>query len=171
MHDIELVHGGVLRERYQERYMERELMERRGDGGHRRRHELSVRLVRGVSRGGGTVDGSGNVYLVDTENHRIQKFTSTGTFITEWGGGGTGDGQFSTPQGIDIDTSGRVYVADAGNNRIQVFDTDGTFITKWGSWGTGDGELITPSNMITVGSDTIYVVESGNNRVQKFTIS
>ncbi len=58
------------------------------------------------------VDSSNNVYVVDTSNNRVQKFTSTGTFITKWGTSGSGDGQFNGPQGIAVDSSGTVYVAD-----------------------------------------------------------
>ncbi len=67
------------------------------------------------------VDSSGNVYVSDIGNSRIQKFTSTGTFITKWGSGGSGDGQFYYPFGVTVDSSGNVYVADTFNNRIQKF--------------------------------------------------
>ena len=68
------------------------------------------------------VDSSGNVYVADTGNDRIQKFDSNGKFITKWGSPGSGDGQFSVPYGIAIDSSsGNVYVADKGNSRIEVF--------------------------------------------------
>src|SRR5918998_1163259 len=43
------------------------------------------------------VDPSGNVYVADTNNNRIQKFTSNGGFVTKWGTQGTGDGQFDSP--------------------------------------------------------------------------
>lgn len=39
---------------------------------------------------GVAVDSSGNLYVADTYNHRIQKFNSAGTFITAWGGYGSG---------------------------------------------------------------------------------
>jgi tripartite motif-containing protein 71 len=67
------------------------------------------------------VDSSGNVYVVDTYNYRIQKFDSSGTFITKWGSWGTGDGQFIHPIGVAVDSSENVYVTDSFNNRIQVF--------------------------------------------------
>jgi hypothetical protein len=40
-------------------------------------------------------DGSGNVYLADTFNDRIQKFDASGTFLATWGSSGSGNGQFN----------------------------------------------------------------------------
>ena len=92
-----------------------------------------------------SVDSSGNVYVADSFNHRIQKFDSNGKFIAKWGSKGTGDGEFNYPYGISVDSSsGTVYVADAVNRRIQKFDSNGKFIAKWGSKGTGDGEFDKP---------------------------
>ena len=67
------------------------------------------------------VDSSGNVYVADTENHRVQKFTSNGEFVTKWGSSGNNVGEFSYEEGIAIGSDGKVYVSDTGNNRIQVF--------------------------------------------------
>ncbi len=52
---------------------------------------------------------------------RIQKFSSTGVYLTEWGGAGTGNGQFNRPSGIAIDNSGNIYVSDQNNSRVQKF--------------------------------------------------
>ena len=79
------------------------------------------------------VDEVGNVYVADTENHRIQKFKSDGTFLDKWGGQGDADGQFNNPSGVAVDKGGNVYVADTGADRIQQFDSNGQFITKWGN--------------------------------------
>ena len=63
------------------------------------------------------MDGSGNVYVADTCNHRIQKFSSEGVFLAKWGSYGSGDGQFYSPFGVAVDGSGmNVYVADSDNN-------------------------------------------------------
>jgi len=61
---------------------------------------------------GVATDAAGNVYVADPGNSRIQKFTSTGTYITQWGSFGNGNG---------VDAAGNVYVADTRNNRIQKF--------------------------------------------------
>jgi tripartite motif-containing protein 71 len=68
---------------------------------------------------------SGNVYVADTANNRIKKFSSNGTFIAEWGRYGVGDGSFNHPEGIAVDQAGNVYVVDTGNNRIQLFSGNG----------------------------------------------
>jgi DNA-binding beta-propeller fold protein YncE len=67
------------------------------------------------------VDISGNVYVADTFNDRIQKFSSAGSFVTKWGSSGSEDGQFFHPSGIAVDSSGNVYVAEESNHRIQKF--------------------------------------------------
>ena len=114
------------------------------------------------------VDGSGNVYVADTENDRIQKFDGTGTFLAKWGSRGTGDGEFRAPAGIAVDGSGNVYVTERENHRVQKFDDTGTFLTKWGSVGTGDGQFRIPEGIAVDGSGNVYVVGSDNHRVQKF---
>lgn len=67
------------------------------------------------------IDGSGNVYVADNDNSRIQKFSLEGTFLFKWGSFGSEDGQFCEMGGIAIDNRGKVYVADLGNHRIQKF--------------------------------------------------
>ena len=87
----------------------------------------------------------GSIYVAD-DNHRVQKFDGSGSFITKWGSycntdmNNDGlpdqacDGQFYYPYGIAIGSEGSVYVADTSNHRIQKFDSNGNFITKWGSF-------------------------------------
>ena len=117
---------------------------------------------------GVAVDSSGNLYVADTFNNRIQKFDAHGKFITKWGVKGTGEGEFMEPYGVAVDSSGNVYVADTFNNRIQKFDTNGKFITKWGGKGTDEGEFMEPYCVAVDGSGDLYVVDAGNGRIQKF---
>jgi sugar lactone lactonase YvrE len=120
---------------------------------------------------GVAVDSSGNVYVADSVNNRIQKFDVDGVFITKWGSVGDGDGQFSSPEGVAVDSSGNVYVSDY-NHRIQKFDSsDGinyNSVTKWGSYGTGDGEFKLPNSVAVDSSGNVYVADSFNSRIQKF---
>lgn len=80
---------------------------------------------------------SGNIYVVDKRNHRIQKFNKDGIFISAWGNFGTQYGQFKYPSGIAVDsTLGFVYVSDFRNHRIQKFDLDGNWLATWGKEAT-----------------------------------
>jgi sugar lactone lactonase YvrE len=113
-------------------------------------------------------DSLGNLYVVDRENDRVQKFDSEGTFITKWGTSGAGDGQFTWPNYIAIDSGDNLYVGDTTANRIQKFDSDGIYITKWGSTGSGDGEFTNLQGLAVDSLDNIYVSDGDNDRIQKF---
>ncbi len=115
------------------------------------------------------IDKGGNVYVADTSNHRVQKFSSDGIYITQWGTKGNGNGQFYNPYDITVDRSGYVYVMDASNHRVQKFSSEGSFITKWGTQGTGDGQFSYPLGISTDISGNVYVADTSNNRVQKFS--
>ncbi|MBP7279491.1 MAG: hypothetical protein KBA11_08775 [Sedimentibacter sp.] len=113
------------------------------------------------------VDISGNVYVSDFYNCRIQKFDSDGKFLTKWGIGGNGVGQFDLPEGIAVDSNNYVYVVDSENNRIQKFDSNGNFILKWGSYGSFDEQFANP-NHITVDCDNYIYVNNAGINIQKF---
>jgi DNA-binding beta-propeller fold protein YncE len=112
-------------------------------------------------------DSSGNVYVSDQDNNRIEKFDMNGNFLKKWGSGGTGDGEFSKPRGIAIDSDDNVYVADSGNNRIQKFDSEGNYLLKWGSGGSNYGEFSNPCG-VAISLGRVYVTDFFNNRVQVF---
>lgn len=71
------------------------------------------------------LDSSNNIYVVDSGNHRIQKFGPDLTFVKTIGQRGEGPGEFNYPQSIDIDSTGNIYVTDLGSRRIQILDTEG----------------------------------------------
>src|ERR1700691_962606 len=67
---------------------------------------------------------SGNVYVVDSGNNRVQEFSSGGAFIRAWGAGvaSATAGGMSAPQGIAVEqVTGDVYVTDQGNRRVDEF--------------------------------------------------
>ena len=118
------------------------------------------------------IGSSGNVYVADRGNHRIQTFDADGIFIAEWGTPGTGDGQFDIPSGLAIDEDDYVYVSERIPPRVQKFDAGGAFITKWGSWGWNQiGEFIWASD-VAVADGFVYVLERNQRqpfgRVKKF---
>ena len=68
------------------------------------------------------LDAAGNVYVVDSENNRVEVFDSSGHFLEKWGERGIGPGEFSQPTAIAVDCDGDVYVADTNNNRVERFN-------------------------------------------------
>ncbi len=126
---------------------------------------------------GVAVDGSGNIFVADSVNHRIQKFDSNGDFLLKFGSPGSGNGQLLFPTGVAVDISGNIYVADNNNHRIQKFDSSGVFVLKFGAnsgdgtSGTGEGEFSFPFGIAVDSSGNIYVADTNNSRIQIFDSS
>jgi len=71
-------------------------------------------------------DDEGNIYILDSGNHRIQKFNSDYEYLATLGRQGQGPGEFYFPSSLDIDKDNSLYVSDPRNKRIQILDPDGT---------------------------------------------
>jgi DNA-binding beta-propeller fold protein YncE len=118
------------------------------------------------------VAADGSVFVADTWNHRIQKFTADGQFIKMWGhyvDQGQGPEGFWGPRGIAIDSQGWVYVADTGNKRVVIFDSEGQYINQFGSSGADQGQLDEPVGIAVDPQERIFVADTWNQRVQVFT--
>ena len=108
------------------------------------------------------------IYVADSGNDRIQKFSREGELVEVWGGRGGADGCFCAPHGIALDDQERVYVADSENHRVQVFTADGEMIYRWGTPGTNPGQFRQPRGISVDGLGNVYVAEFGGHRVQRF---
>lgn len=107
------------------------------------------------------LDPSGDLYVTDMTNNRVQRLSNTGTYISEITG-------LNRPRCVATDSSGNVYVTDTESHRICKYDNTGALVTAWGSLGTGNGQFNMPVG-ISVEPGYVYVTDYNNNRVQKFT--
>lgn len=148
-----------------------------GDGG--QATLASIKFAFGVA-----VDASGNVYIADTQNHRIRKVTTTGVISTIAGTtqGFSGDGgpavaaEFNNPTSIAIDGSGNLYITDWNNHRIRKIDVSGTITTIAGN-GTigfsGDGgpatsaQLNYPWGVAADFAGNVFIADFINWRIRK----
>lgn len=112
------------------------------------------------------------VYVADTWNHRIQKFSANGAPITTWGIPLYGQGDplgFWGPRGIAVDSFGHVFVTDTGNKRIVITDEDGNYLGQLGSAGMEPGQFDEPVGIAFDRNGHLYVADTWNQRIQIFS--
>jgi tripartite motif-containing protein 71 len=113
---------------------------------------------------------TGELFVSDTYNFRIQKLAADGAPLKQWGTRGRADYEFNYPRLVAVDPrDGSVAVADTDNHRVKKYDADGTFLWELGGAGTGPGQF---KNLhgIDIGPDgTVYVADTQNSRVQVLT--
>ena len=139
------------------------------------------------------VDSVGNVYIADTNNHKIRKIDSSGIMTTIAGTGTSGylatqDGgaatsaQLNNPEGVAVDSAGNVYIGDYGNHRIRKVDSSGIISTFAGTGTAGyvatqDGGPATaarlnyPKALAVDSAGNVYIADSKNHRIRKINSS
>jgi sugar lactone lactonase YvrE len=137
------------------------------------------------------VDGAGNIYVADEENHLIRKITPYGTnwVVTTLAGKGLDPGsadglgteaRFVFPYGVAADSAGNVYVADIGNSAIRKVTPVGTnaVVTTPAGFGSNYGgadelgiaaRFKGPSAVAVDSAGNVYVADQGNHTLRKVT--
>ena len=138
---------------------------------------------------GVALDAAGNLYIADSENHRIRRVDVSGVITTIAGtgeSGYTGDGVpaagawLHTPKGVALDGAGNLYIADAGNHRVRRVDGTGTIATIAGMGERGYGgdggpaiaaQLAEPTGVAVDGSGNLYIADRWNSRIRRMDAS
>ncbi len=102
---------------------------------------------------------TGDVFIGDYELDVLQRFTATGSPVSELGGTGTGPGQFDGIWGVSTDSAGNIYVADTFNRRIQKLASDGAFVGEWTTYAAGVA-FQKPTGVFVDANDVVYVCDS-----------
>ena len=131
---------------------------------------------------GVAVDSSGNVYIGDYGNNRVEKVTSGGTLSIIAGTGTAGaptpgpatTSKLSAPEGVAVDSSGNVYIADHGNSMVEKVTSGGTLSIFAGTGTAGaptpgpatSSKLSAPDGVGVDSTGTVYIADTGNQQVE-----
>jgi len=114
------------------------------------------------------VDTDGNVYVADSADHRIIKYSPEGKVLFVVGEEGKTALRFHIPLDVATDLQDNLYITDSGNHRIQKLTSNGEYVNRWGEEGRKPGQFNRPSGVAVDREGRVYVVDSGNHRVQVF---
>jgi len=112
--------------------------------------------------------GKKQLWVVETNAHRITILDINGHLVRRIGQRGTGPGEFNYPTSIWIDKTNKIFIVDAMNFRIQIFDKEGNFISMFGKIGDATGYFARPKGIATDSYGHVYVADALFNAVQIF---
>ena len=124
-----------------------------------------------------SVDGSGDIWLVDKLAHTLIRFNPAGQPVGLMGEAwvsGTDNDHFRGPESVAFDAAGNVYVSDTNNHRVQVFDPAGNWLQTYGITnqpGTAAEYLNTPRHISVDDTNLLYIADSANHRVQIYDVT
>lgn len=128
-----------------------------------------------------TIDNAGNLYVADTNNHKIRKITPSGVVTTIAGNtqgftDGTGTAaQFNNPTNLKFDRFGNLFISDSNNNRIRKMNSNGNITTITGSsqgfvsGAIGLAQFYAPRGLAFDTTGNLFVVDSENHNIRKIT--
>ncbi len=112
----------------------------------------------------------GDVYVLDGESLRVQRFTQDGEPRSAFGGRGSGHGLFDDPRAISVGPDGKVYVLDHGNRQVQRFTPDGTYETRWAfRMGQGQDGMRELDGVSVDVDGTLYISDATAGRIRTVT--
>ncbi len=116
------------------------------------------------------VDASGNLYVSDTLNARVQAFDPEGRYLKTFGQRGDTFGMFDKPKGVALDSFGNLYVVDSSWSNVQIFNQRRDVLLFFGGRGRIPGLLSNPTGIAIDQENRIYVADAFNRRVEIYQL-
>lgn len=110
-----------------------------------------------------TVDKDNNLYVCDSNERRVLKYSSTGEYLISFT-----DNDLNSPADVAVDSQDNVYITDLSSDKIFKFSPNGSRLTWWGEYGSQNGQFGGPYGITTDSHDDVYILDKNNFRVQKF---
>ena len=120
---------------------------------------------------GVAVNERDEIVVSDIDNHRVQVFSSDGTYLRSFGRKGDKQGEFNWPAGIAFNKNSRSIVVDNNNHRVQLFNEKGEYLSQFGGEGNLDHQLRDPFGLSIDMNGNIVVADLGNKVIKTFSPS
>lgn len=114
------------------------------------------------------VDSSGNLWVLDTGNDRVEEFNEKGEYLSQFGSAGSGEGQFSEPAALAVTPEGDVWVADTGNDRVEEFTPGGKYVTQIDPPESEPGRLQEPEGVAVDRDGDVWVSDTAGGELVEF---
>ena len=129
----------------------------------------SVGMLRGPY--GVAVNERDEIAVTENSNHRVQVFSSNGTYLRSFGRKGDKQGELNWPAEIAFDKNRRYMVVNYDNHRVQLFDEQGEYLSQFGDEGNLDHQLKSPLGLSVDRNGNIIVADPGNKVIKTFSPS
>ena len=120
---------------------------------------------------GVAVNERDEIAVTDGGNHKVQVFSSDGTYLRSFGRIGDKQGELNWPAGIAFNKNSRSIVVDNNNNRVQLFNEQGEYLSQFGDEGNLDHQLKSPFGLSVDRNGNIIVADAGNKVIKTFSPS
>lgn len=107
---------------------------------------------------------TGNIYVCDSNNFRIQIFDKKGKYISQFGASGAG--ALTHPTAISLQFKSEVHVVESFGHDVQVYDLKGNHLYTFGKFGIADGQFRYPKGIAVAPDGTVFVSDHDNRRLQ-----
>jgi tripartite motif-containing protein 71 len=117
------------------------------------------------------IDAQGNLWVVDSNGNRVEKFNEKGEYLAQFGTKGSGNGQLNHPTAIAVAANGNLWVTDSFNRRVEEFTPLGAYVAQFGSAGAGNGQFAGsgPEAIAIDYHGNIWVADTYAGRLEKFS--